>query len=345
MQALPPELIPPRPAPRARRENFSWRSKRFRSVVYQALAVTVIALLGWLLIGNTLANMRLRGIQSGFDFLSQPAGFDISEGWLNYDAISPYWKAFLVGIVNTLRVAFIGCLLATVLGTLLGIARFSGNALLRGLSYGYVELFRNIPLLLQLLTWYLLFIEYLPSSSEAWSLGKVIFLSKNGLAFPSLAWAHGLQLEFPAVGDMQVLGGAALSPEFMAVLLGLVLYTAAFIAEVVRAGIASVPKGQHEAAASMGLSRARAMRLIVLPQALRLIIPPLTNQYLNLTKNSSLAVAVGYPELVSIANTSLNQSGRAVECIAIIMGVYLTLSLLTSAFMNWFNRRAAIRER
>lgn len=338
-------LIPPRPAPVATR-HFSWRGRKARSVAYQVLAVLVIALLGWLLVSNTLANMRLRGIQSGFDFLRQPAGFDIGEGWLSYDSASPYWKAFLVGIVNTLRVALIGCVLATVLGTLLGVARFSRNALLRGLGYGYVELFRNIPLLLQLLMWYLLFIEYLPPSSEALSIGKAIFLSKNGLSFPSLAWDHGqLQFQLPVAGEMQVEGGSALSPEFMAVLLGLVLYTSAFIAEVMRAGIASVPKGQHEAGASIGLSRARSMRLIVLPQALRLIIPPLTNQYLNLTKNSSLAVAVGYPELVSIANTSLNQSGRAVECIAIIMLVYLLLSLITSALMNWFNRRTAIKER
>ncbi len=343
MQEPSQQLIPAKPP--APRRPFSWRGRTARGLVYQVLAVLMIALLGWLLASNTLANMRLRGIQSGFDFLLQPAGFDIGEGWLNYEATRPYWQAFLVGIVNTLRVAVIGCVLATLLGTLLGIARFSRNALLRGLSYGYVELFRNIPLMLQLLMWYLLFIEYLPQSSEAWSLGDVVFLSKNGLAFPSLGWSQGLLLEFPVAGETQVLGGAALSPEFMAVLLGLVLYTAAFIAEVVRAGIASVPRGQHEAAASMGLPRARAMRLIVLPQALRLIIPPLTNQYLNLTKNSSLAVAVGYPELVSIANTSLNQSGRAVECIAIIMAVYLALSLLTSAFMNWFNRRAEIKER
>ncbi|WP_421955667.1 amino acid ABC transporter permease [Polaromonas sp.] len=338
-------LIPPRPAPAATR-HFSWHGRKARSVAYQVLAVLAIALLGWLLVSNTLANMRLRGIQSGFDFLWQPAGFDIGEGWLSYDSASPYWKAFLVGIVNTLRVALIGCVLATVLGTLLGVARFSRNALLRALSYGYVELFRNIPLLLQLLMWYLLFIEYLPPSNEALNIGKAIFLSKNGLSFPSLTWEHGqLQFQLPVAGEMQVEGGSALSPEFMAVLLGLVLYTSAFIAEVVRAGIASVPKGQHEAGASIGLSRARSMRLIVLPQALRLIIPPLTNQYLNLTKNSSLAVAVGYPELVSIANTSLNQSGRAVECIAIIMLVYLLLSLFTSALMNWFNRRAAIKER
>jgi general L-amino acid transport system permease protein len=345
MPASSAPLIAPRAAPAARRGRLSWRSRRLRGLVYQLLALAVIALLGWLLISNTLANMRLRGIQSGFDFLWQPAGFDIGEGWLSYDPTKPYWQAFLAGLVNTLRVAVIGCLLATLLGTLLGIARFSHNALLRGLSYGYVELFRNIPLLLQLLMWYLLFIEYLPPPDAALSLGDSVFLSKNGLAFPALAWAHGLRLDFPHAGEMQVEGGAALSPEFMAVLLGLVLYTAAFIAEVVRAGIASVPAGQREAGASIGLSRAQSLRLIVLPQALRLIIPPLTNQYLNLTKNSSLAVAVGYPELVSIANTSLNQSGRAVECIAIIMAVYLTLSLITSALMNVFNRRAAIRER
>jgi len=313
-------------------------------MVYQLLAVMVVVLLVWLLVSNTLANMRLRGIQSGFDFLMQPAGFDIGESWLDYDGTSPYWKAFLVGLINSLRVAVIGCVLATVLGTLLGIGRFSRNALVRGICYGYVELFRNIPLLLQLLMWYLIFIEYLPLHNQALSIGKAIFLSKNGLAFPSFDWTQG-QLQFPAPGDMQIEGGATLSPEFMAVLLGLVLYTAAFIAEVVRAGIASVPKGQHEAGTSIGLSRSKTMRLIVLPQALRLIVPPLTNQYLNLTKNSSLAVAVGYPELVSIANTSLNQSGRAVECIAIIMLVYLLLSLGTSLLMNWFNRRVAIKER
>ena len=340
------DFIAPRRAPAAARRKLSWHSPRLRGLVYQTLTVLVVAVLVWLLISNTLTNMRLRGIQSGFDFLLQPAGFDIGEGWLHYESTSPYWKAFLVGIVNTLRVAVLGCVLATLLGTLLGMARFSRNALLRGLSYVYVELFRNIPLLLQLLMWYLLFIEYLPPPGEALSLGKAVFLSKNGLAYPSVAWVQGLMhLDFPVAGELQVEGGSTLSPEFMAVLLGLVLYTAAFIAEVVRAGIASVPKGQHEAAASIGLPRARSMRLIVLPQALRLIIPPLTNQYLNLTKNSSLAVAVGYPELVSIANTSLNQSGRAVECIAIIMLVYLTLSIGTSVCMNALNRRTAIKER
>ena len=337
------ELIQARPAQAAKQRTFSLRSRAFRAVVYQLLAVIVVVLLIWLLVSTTLGNMGSRGIQSGFDFLMQPAGFDIGESWLGYDGASPYWKAFLVGLINTLRIALIGCVLVTVLGTLLGIGRFSANALVRGICYGYVELFRNIPLLLQLLMWYLIFIEYLPLPTEALSISKAIFLSKSGLAFPRFSSSG--QLELPTLSDEQIQGGATLSPEFLAVLLGLVLYTAAFIAEVVRAGIASVPKGQKEAGAAMGLSRIKTMRLIVLPQALRLIVPPLTNQYLNLTKNSSLAVAVGYPELVSISNTSLNQSGRAVECIAIIMLVYLLLSLGTSLVMNWFNRRVAIKER
>ena len=397
-----PGSIPARRPPPARLGRLSWSSPRLRAQVYQVGAVLLLVLAVGFLAANTLQNMRARGIQSGFDFLLQPAGFDIGEGWLHYESIDPYWKAFLVGLVNTLRVALIGCVLTTVLGTLLGIGRFSRNALVRGLCYGYVELFRNVPVLLQLLMWYLLFTEYLPLPAEALSVGDVAFISKNGLSFPLLVWHAGywsavaglgvgigagvayarvararfertgivrpvaaviallvigltalgllaggvpLEFDYPFRSDIQIEGGGALSPEYLSVLLGLVLYTAAYVAEVVRAGIASVPPGQHEAAASLGLSRRRALRLVVLPLALRPIIPPLTNQYLNLTKNSSLAVAVGYPDVVSIANTSLNQTGRAVECIAIIMVVYLSLSLATSALMNWLNRRAALKER
>lgn len=395
-------LIPARPAPALRRRVFSWRSKQARAVVYQILAVSLIVFLVWLLVSNTMSNMKTRGIQSGFDFLFQPAGFDIGEGWLNYDSIDPYWKAFLVGLVNTLRVAVVGIVLTSVLGTLLGVGRFSRNALIRGLCYGYIEMFRNIPVLLQLLMWYLLFTEYLPAIDQALHIGSLVYISKNGLSYPFPVWHLGQTLalvgmaaggvagfvyarqarhhfdqtgharpvlwvvlglvaagallgwlaggapsewNLPKLTETQVEGGGALSPEYLAVLLGLVLYTSAFVAEVVRAGIASVSLGQHEASASLGLSRGHSMRLVVLPQALRVIIPPLTNQYLNLTKNSSLAVAVGYPDLVSIANTSLNQTGRAVECIAIIMLIYLTTSLATSALMNWFNSRAAIKER
>jgi general L-amino acid transport system permease protein len=398
----PYAMIPARSAPPPKRSAFSWRSHQARGVVYQVAALSFIALMVWLLVSNTMENMRVRGIQSGFDFLLQPAGFDIGEDWIGYDSNDRYWRAFLVGLVNTLRVAIIGIVLTTILGTLLGIGRFSRNALVRGLCYGYVEMFRNIPVLLQLLMWYLLFTEYLPQISQAWNIGDLLFLSKNGISFPTPVWALGhtlavlglllgavaayvlaararkrfeqtghvqkvlwqcvamvaggallgwlaggapWQWNIPKMSEVQVEGGGAFTPEYMTVLMGLVLYTSAFVAEVVRGGIASVSLGQHEASASLGLSRWNSMRLVVLPQALRVIIPPMTNQFLNLTKNSSLAVAVGYPDLVSIANTSLNQTGRAVECIAIIMAIYLTTSLLTSGFMNWFNARAAIKER
>ena len=396
------DLIAPRAAPAPRRSAFSWRSKQARGLVYQAMVLGLIAFMLWLLVTNTLGNMKARGIQSGFDFLTQPAGFDIGEQWIGFESIQPYWRAFLAGTVNTLRVAVIGVVLTTILGTLLGIGRFSRNALVRGMCYAYVECFRNIPVLLQLLMWYLLFTEYLPHVDAALHLGTWLYVSKNGVSFPLLVWQLGhtlavagavvggtialtyatqarrafektgrlkpvlwVSLALVAVGallgwvaggapmawnmpkltETQVEGGGALSPEYMAVLLGLVLYTSAFVAEVVRGGIASVSLGQHEASASLGLTQALSMRLVVLPQALRVIIPPMTNQFLNLTKNSSLAVAVGYPDVVSIANTSLNQTGRAVECIVIIMAIYLTTSLLTSGFMNWFNVRAAIKER
>ena len=395
-------LIPARAAPARRGITLSWRSARLRGWVYQLVAVTSIVAFIALLAAATMANMRARGIQSGFDFLLQPAGFDIGEPWLGYESSDPYWKAFAVGVMNTLRVAVVGIVLCTVLGVALGIGRFSRNALVRGLCYGYVELFRNVPVLLQLLVWYLVLTEFLPPPTEPVVVGHFFFLSKNGFSFPAPRWVPGhalalagllagvaaaiayavaarrhfertgqpwpvalgaaallvgfgalglvlggspIEWELAALGEIQVEGGTSWTPEFLAVLLGLVFYTSAFVAEVVRAGIASVPAGQVEASSALGLSRLRAMRLVVLPQALRLIVPPLTNQYLNLTKNSSLAVAVGYPDVVSIANTSINQSGRAVECIAIIMAVYLTTSLLTSAAMAWVNRRAALKER
>ncbi|MBI2771240.1 MAG: ABC transporter permease subunit [Burkholderiales bacterium] len=396
------ELIPPRRAPAARRQGLSWRSRRTRGWAYQFVAVAAIAFVIWLLVSSTLQNMRLRGIQSGFDFLLQTAGFDIGESWFGYDSVDPYWKAFAVGAMNTLRVAVIGIVLSTLLGTALGIGRFSHNVLVRSLCYGYVELFRNVPVLVQLLMWYLAFTEYLPAPTEPVNAAGLFFVSKNGLSFPSPFWVAGhalgaagfiagvvaaglylwfakrrfeqtgqqlpaalgaiglfvllaalglwlggspVEFELPAMSEIQVEGGASWTPEFLTVLLGLSFYTSAFIAEVVRAGIASVPAGQHEASASLGISRLRSMRLVVMPQALRLIIPPLTNQYLNLTKNSSLAVAVGYPDVVSIANTAINQSGRAVECIAIIMAVYFTTSLVTSALMGWLDRHSALKER
>jgi general L-amino acid transport system permease protein len=326
--------------------RWSWRSRTLRAWAYQALALALIAAGAAFLMHNTLVNMRVRGIQSGFDFLTGTAGFDIGESPIPYQSTDPYWKAFAVGLLNTLRLAAIGIVATTLLGTLFGIGRFSRNALVRGLCYGYVELFRNVPVLLQLLMWYILFTQVLPPINEALRLAPGIYISKSGMSFPWPAWAGGhLTLDVPVKGDFIIEGGAALTPEFLALLIGLVIYTGTFVAEVVRAGIDAVPRGQTEAAAALGLSRWQQMRLVILPQARRVIIPPLTNQYLNLTKNSSLAVAIGYPDVVSIGNTAINQTGRAVECITVIMAVYLALSLATSALMGWYNRRAAIRER
>ena len=383
------------------KKSWSWRSQALRGLLYQIVALGAVALAVWWLASNTMHNMQVRGIQSGFDFLKGPAGFDIGESLFPFDSAEPYWQAFLVGLANTLRVAIIGIILTTILGTLLGIGRFSRNALVRGLCYAYVEFFRNVPVLLQLLMWYLLFTEVLPAAQEAWTLGP-LFLSKGGLSFPIpiweighlwgflgliagtvlallyrrwsfhqfettgtlrsmfwvplaifvvvgvLAWFAGgspAQFNFPVKGDFSIEQGGSLTPEFLSVLLGLTVYTAAFVAEVVRAGISSVSRGQGEASAALGLNQGQTMQLVMLPQALRVIIPPMTNQFLNLTKNSSLAVAIGYPDVVSIANTALNQTGRAVECIAIVMLVYLTTSLTTSLLMNWYNARSAIKER
>jgi general L-amino acid transport system permease protein len=354
----------------------------------------------WFLAHNTQVNMQARGMQSGFDFLGSSAGFDIGETLIAYDPSQSYGKAIWVGVLNTVKVAVAGIILTTLLGVMLGVGRFSRNALVRGLCYGYVEAFRNVPLLLQLLMWYIVFLEVLPASNEAMSLGGLVYLSKGGLSMPwptagvgavlaglgvgavaGILWRRRVQKRFEATGEdgdrlwaplvmllvfalvgwvaagmprewsipeqlaFMVDGGIALTPEFMTILIALVTYTASFVAEVVRAGIQSVGRGQDEAAAALGLNPKQKMKLVILPQAMRVIIPPLTNQYLNLTKNSSLAVVVGYPDVVSIANTTINQSGRAVECIAIIMLVYLSTSLTTSLVMNWYNRRMAIKER
>ena len=383
------------------KKRWSWRSQAFRALVYQVLALAVIGGLVWYLAHNTATNMRQRGIQSGFDFLLGTAGFDIGESLFAFDSGESLLQAYLVGLSNTLRVAILGIVLTTLLGTLLGVGRFSRNALVRGLCRVYVEVFRNIPLLLQLLMWYLFFTEVLPEAAQAWQVGP-LFLSKGGLNCPIPVWALGHQLAAmglvvgfgvalvwrtraqrlfeadgqvrslfwtplalmlacgvlgwlvggaptatnpPVRGEFAIENGGALTPEFLALLVGLTTYTAAFVAEVVRGGIGSVSQGQAEAASALGLSQGQSMRLVMLPQALRVIIPPMTNQYLNLTKNSSLAVAIGYPDVVSIANTAINQTGRAVECIALIMVVYLSTSLFTSLLMNWYNARAAIQER
>ena len=296
------------------------------------MLAAVIAL-GWYLVSNTLANLEERHIASGFAFLGREAGFEIGESSsLAYNAADTYLRALAVGIANTFKVSLIGIVLATVLGTAIGITRLASNALLRLLSTSYIEFIRNIPLLVQLFFWYAFIAEAFPHPREALEPLPGVFLSNRGIFFP-------LPGSVPRLEGFNFAGGAGLSPEFAALLLGLVTYTAAFIAEIVRAGILSVTRGQVDAAYAVGLNRAQALRYVIFPQALRVIVPPLTSQYLNLIKNSSLAVAIGYPDLVSIANTTINQTGQAIEGIAIIMAAYLTVSLAISAFMNWYNAR------
>jgi len=314
--------------------------RRFARLLAVGLPPLLLLLGAWLLAGRIEAELAARGIRSGFAFLLQPAGFEIGESVFEFHAGYAYWQAFLVGFANTLRVAVPGLLLATVLGALIGCGRLSPNFLLRALCTAYVEVFRNIPLLLQLLTWYFLLTEKLPPAADAVEFLPGFFLSKSGLAFPLPAFAalDGAPA-WPQRGALNIEGGATVTPEYLAVLLGLAAYTAAYLAEIVRAGIVSVPRGQVEAAAALGLTARQRLRWVVLPQALRLIVPPAGNQYLNLTKNSSLAVVVGYPDLVSVANTTLNQTGQAVECLAILIAVYLALSLLTAALLAAYNAR------
>ncbi len=354
---------------------------------------------GWYFVSNTLRNLDERKIATGFAFLAREAGFEIGEtSGFAYGAADTYLRALGIGLANTFRIAAVGVVLATILGTLLGLARLSRNWLIARFAAVYVEVMRNIPLLVQLFFWYTIISESLPGPKDALTPVPGLFLTNRGIAFPVLhydpaqwwvlaallagaviawrlvRWAKrrqaatgeqfpalsvglgitlGLSLlvllavpheiDRPALSGFNFTGGAALTPEFAALLFGLVIYTAAFIAEIVRAGVLAVDRGQFEAANALGLPRRRAMRLVILPQALRVIVPPMTSQYLNLTKNSSLAVAIGYPDLVSIANTTLNQTGQAIEGILIIMLVYLTISLSISAFMNWYNRRVALK--
>jgi general L-amino acid transport system permease protein len=314
-----------------------WRSARGRRIAYQAAAIGAALFVAWFLISNTMANLEERRIASGFGFLSREAGFEIGESaFLRYSASDTYLRALVVGLTNTLAVAVVGIVFATVLGTFIGLFRLSKNFLLRTLSAVYVEFIRNVPLLVQLFFWYAVITEGMPGPREALSPLPGVFLSNRGIFFPTFS-------SVPEIQGFNFVGGLAVSPEFAALLIGLTTYTAGFIAEIVRAGILAVDRGQGEAAHALGLSRPQTTRLVILPQALRVIIPPMTSQYLNLTKNSSLAVAIGYPDLVSIANTTMNQTGQAIEGIAIIMAVYLTISLSISAFMNWYNARVAFK--
>ena len=293
--------------------------------------------MAWFLVANAAANLEERRIASGFGFLGREAGFEIGQSFfLRYGAADSYLRALAVGLANTLTVSAIGIVLATGMGFAVGLFCLSKNNLLKNLAAAYVEFLRNVPLLVQLFFWYALIAESLPGPREALNPLPGVFLSNRGIFFPTL-------FSSPVLEGFNFTGGAAVTPEFAALLIGLVTYTAAFIAEIVRAGILAVPRGQHEAADALGLNDFQKTFRIVLPQALRAIVPPLTSQYLNLTKNSSLAVAIGYPDLVSIANTTINQTGQAIEGVAIIMAVYLAISLAISAFMNWYNARIALR--
>jgi general L-amino acid transport system permease protein len=374
-----------------------------RQILYQIILVVVVVAFFWEILNNAATNLRRQNVSAGFDFLDRTSGFDISQTLIDYTAQSTFRDAILVGLANTLLVAAIGIVLATLLGFVMGIARLSSNWLIAKIAAAYVEIARNIPLLLQLFVWYFAVAINLPSTRQAYAIPGGGFLSARGLNVPkpigqpgfgwvlialglgivgSIAFARyarllqnrtgqrlpvlkatlglvvvlplvvyfvlgqPLALDYPTLRGFNFAGGLSIQPELFAMVLGLVFYTGGYIAEVVRSGIVGVHKGQKEAARALGLPNGLMMRLVVIPQALRIIIPPLTSQYLNLTKNSSLGIAIAYPDLThTLANTTLNQTNQAIETISILMAIYLTISLVTSAFMNWFNRRMALVER
>lgn len=376
-------------------------SKAFRGAVYQILLALGVAYVGWYLYANVNANLSRQGIATGFDFLWTSAGFDIGESLISFHSGQSYGRILLAGILNTLHVAAVGIVLATILGVIMGIARVSRNWLIARLASGYVEICRNVPVVLHVIFWASV-IRNLPPPRQALVPVDGIYIMNRGVAFPVpveqsihpwigaalilgilgamllgrwarrrrettgqhiatfwpglgivlglplLAWlAAGAPLEWsvPELKGFNYRGGKSMSPEFAALVIGLTVYTAAFIAEIVRSGIQAVGHGQIEAARSLGLRSGLVMRLVILPQALRVIVPPTTSQYLSLTKNSSLGVLIGYPDLVNIGNTTLNQTGQAVEAIAVMMLVYLLISLTISLFMNIYNRLVAIKER
>ena len=304
------------------RPRRSWRDPRTRAILWQAVVVAAACAVVAMVAMQTAANLRARDIASGFDYLSRAAGFEIAQGGLSYSSRDTYARALEVGLVNTLRVAGIGIAVASALGLLVGVARLSPIWIVSVASRVYVEVLRNTPLLLQLLFWYSLS-QALPRTDDALNPLPGVFLTDRGLFLPRLVWQGGwlqfgrIALERPAFSGFGFRGGLSISPEFAALLVGLSTYTSAFIGEIVRGGILAVDGGQTEAAAALGLSRLRTLRLVVLPQALPVVVPPTTSQFLNLAKNSSLAVAIGYPDVISITNTTLNQTGQAVEAIAI----------------------------
>jgi len=380
-----------------------WYDPRVRALFFQVVSLAVVFWVGWVLIDNTLSNMQSRGISTGFGFLGESAGFGIIMHLVPYDATMSYGRTFWVGLTNTLLVSAMGVITATILGFVIGVARLSSNWLVAKIALLYIEIIRNIPLLLQIFFWYFAVLSNLPSPRQSVEVGGALFLNNRGLYLPApmtqegfgLVWGavlvailaavsiriwakkrqlatgqlfptfkvnaailillplvaffmagQPLEWDFPALKGFNFGGGITLIPELVALWIALSLYTASFIAEIVRSGILSVSRGQTEASKALGLSSGLTLRLVVIPQAMRVIIPPLTSQYLNLVKNSSLATAIGYPDLVAVfMGTTLNQTGQAVEVVAITMAVYLTISLLISLFMNLYNRAVAIKER
>ena len=380
---------------------------KLKKILPQFLTLLFIVLIFGFFTMNAQENMDTRGIEFGFGFLKQEASFDIQFSLIDYDGSRSYARAYLVGLLNTLLVSFIGIILCTILGVIIGIARLSPNYLIRKSASFYIEFFRNIPLLLQIFFWYFAALRALPMPEDAplifgssymtikglytvapiWNNFDVFFIAliialiiifffnkfakkkqeEEGKQYPKLLISLGIFLVLPAltfvVGGVGLSwsfpelkqlaktsftyeGGLGIPPELIALTLALTLYTATFIAENVRAGIQGVGKGQKEAAASIGLTPSQVLKLVIMPQALRIIIPPTTNQYLNLTKNSSLAAAIAYPDLVLVfAGTAMMQTGRAIEIVAITMATYLTISLAISVFMNWYNKRIAIQEK
>lgn len=317
-----------------------WFNTRWRAGLWQALLLaTVLGGLFWL-VDNALGNLARRGITSGFDFLSHTARFPISESMLSYESTDTFGRALVVGLVNTLVVAGVVALLSTVGGFWLALLRRARHPLLAGTGTVYVEVMRNTPLVVQLLFWYGLVTISLPPVAEAWSPLPGVYLSLRGIALPGLGGSGPLGLDLPQPEGLGFAGGLLLTPELSALLLGLVIYSTAFSGEIIRGGIAAVPRGQWEAARALGLRPGPLLRLIVLPQALRTIIPPMTSQYLVIVKNTTLALAVGYPDLAFVIATTINQTGQAVEGVLMLMGVFLSLSLAVTLFMNWYNRRA-----
>ncbi|KZM49874.1 amino acid ABC transporter permease [Labrenzia sp. OB1] len=383
---------------------------KIRSIFYQLVLVIAVVSLGYFIVTNTITNLERQNIASGWSFLENTAGFGTNQSLVEYSETSSYGRALYVGFLNTLLVAAVGIIFATLLGFIIGIARLSNNWVINRLAYCYVELVRNIPLLLQIFFWYFAVLRSIPGKREKWSIFDTFHLNIGGMRLPKPIWEPGSEWvgyaliigiiasffvsrwarkrqedtgqQFPVFwsGVGLIIGipiitylvtgmpmtlehpnfvesgpilrqgfelnvGINVIPEFLALTAALSIYTASFIAEIVRAGIQAVSHGQTEAAHALGLRNGPTLRLVIIPQAMRVIIPPLTSQYLNLTKNSSLAVAIAYPDLVSMGGTVLNQTGQAIEIIGIWMAVYLSLSLITSAFMNWYNQRMALVER